>query len=157
MIEVGSSLVGVVHQHRRPRRKTRPLPVARLVLARDEVKGRLVELREHLAAVHERHRGAVLGQEHVSRRGVPLLDELVRELEIRAVAKLDVDPGLLGEGLRDDVDELLVLSVVHDQGGPIVGTARAEHRHSKGRRGHGKEPRLPSTHRLSHPNRLALS
>src|SRR5688572_31934933 len=48
-----------------------------------------------------RHRRGVLGEEHVGRRGVALLDQLGGQLRVATVAQLDLDAGLLGELRRD--------------------------------------------------------
>ena len=56
-----------------------------------------VDRREQAGLVDQRHRRRILGQEHVGRRGRALLDDLVGEIDVAALAERDLDAGLLGE------------------------------------------------------------
>ena len=87
----------VVDQDGGPGDEARPVLVAGDVLRWDQIEGLLADWREQAGVVDQRHRRGVLGQEHVGRRRVPLLDELVGEFEVLAVAELHLDPGLILE------------------------------------------------------------
>jgi hypothetical protein len=82
----------------------------------------------------ERHRGRVLGEEHVGGRRGALRHELVRQLAVTAVAQHDVDARVLRERLRPLLGELLVLRVVDHQrvtrcgAAPPGGAAREQER-----------------------------
>ena len=62
-------------------------------------------------------RACVLGEEHVGRARVAFLGDCCRELGAVAVAHLDVDAGLLLELLEERLDDLLLATRVHDDGG----------------------------------------
>src|SRR3546814_9475562 len=70
--------------------------------------------------------GRVLGEEDVGRRRLALGHDLVGELEVLAVAQLDLDAGLLLEDRGHLLEELLVLRVVDGDEGAVVPTAGSE-------------------------------
>ena len=128
--------VGVVDQHRRAGGEAGPQAARRPVLLRDRSERLVVQRREEAGALHARHGRGVLGEEHVGRRCVALLQELGRQLGVAAVAQLDLDAGLLRERRRQLFEQLLVLGVVDDDLRPVVAAAdraeRGDHRQGQG-------------------------
>ena len=92
---------------------------------------------EEVGVLDLRHGGGVLGEEDVRGRGVALLDELGGELEVLAVAQLDVDAGLLGERRRQLLDQLLVLGVVDHDRRAVVAAPGEDGRQQQGGQGGG--------------------
>jgi hypothetical protein len=87
----------------------------------------LVDRSKQASGADQRHGRRILGQEHVCRRAVAFLDDLVGELHVAALADGDLDAGILGETFGPLGAETFVLCIVdHDAFGILCKGAACE-------------------------------
>jgi len=87
-------------------------------IGRHQIENVLWQRRAQACIVDQHLRRRILRQEQIGRRRGPLLQQLVAELGIAAIAQRDLDAGLLGEAVRPGLRQRFVLRVVDDE--PVI-------------------------------------